>query len=200
MIKLDKPVYSDAGLKFYGNRHWIELVYEPDPEEPEGDLVEGFFYRGDFYPLSYFMDANNRVYNPKKPLPMDGYRNDSAFSGVAIQQSDDGDAVRAFLYFGMSLWERENDPQRYDTRIYDCNSNIIRQGSNLRTLLDYIRDEWTWVDGVNLSIEPDENGRYKVVFRLGTGGYAVTWWNSTSVLRDWVKSRRSWGSVSITEV
>ena len=37
-----------------------EIVYEPDEDEPEGELLAGFYIEEDFYPLSNFLRYDNR--------------------------------------------------------------------------------------------------------------------------------------------
>jgi len=184
MSKLEKAVYTASGMEFYGNRHEIMLDYYQDPDN-DNKAVLGFMYRGDLYRMEDFEITS-------RDMPFDGFSSDTYFSGVAIQLCGDNDYVRAFLGFAKSSFEV--DPRRYDTRIYEEGGNIIRQNEGLRVVLDYVREAYDYPQRVMIT-SADENMRYKVIFYLRSGARIEAWFADPTVAAEWVKARRSWGSV-----
>ena len=89
-------------IKITGNGHWIELFYAVPEWNDENEEEPCFVYKGWTYFLSEFMSVNNKVHNPNPPewlKPFDGYMSDSYFSGILINLSPCGEAVKAYTYY-----------------------------------------------------------------------------------------------------
>jgi hypothetical protein len=90
------------------NRNWRQFSYRDQVPAAvlasqfdhlsEDDDNDGFFcYRGAWYHVSDFMRSDNGF--PNTPFPVDGYASDSAFSGVIICLSSDGERYRVATFF-----------------------------------------------------------------------------------------------------
>jgi len=96
----DKPIIKT-------NNQWRQLSYRSEvPEnilksefdyQDENEVFDGFFkYKGFWYHLDQFMRLDN---NSPFGGQWDGYLNDSAFSGVLVKLSDDGDSVKVATFY-----------------------------------------------------------------------------------------------------
>jgi len=90
-----------------GNGHAIPIIYfheltnkEQDYWKDLGNFSNDLFfrYRNHTYSLSEFTRPG--LHDPEWIKKYDGYTNDSFFSGVAINIIDEGNAVKAFTFFG----------------------------------------------------------------------------------------------------
>jgi hypothetical protein len=97
---------ASMALSIVTNNRFRDFVYRSDVPEKvladqfdhmsEEDGVDGFFqYRGYWYHLSDFMGIEN---NPEM-AGWQGYSSDSAFSGVLICVSRDGESVKVGRYY-----------------------------------------------------------------------------------------------------
>lgn len=94
------------GMTIKTNRNWRLFVYRSDVPAKvlhdqfshlsEDDASDGFFqYRGHWYHLSDFM----RIDGAPELAGWDGYATYSAFSGVLIETSKDGERYRVGRYY-----------------------------------------------------------------------------------------------------
>ena len=96
MRKIYKKIEQENGIvTIYGSGKWIKIDYAK-PEWSEDQLP---FFR--YENRRRYLDeiTTTRFHNaPDWLKEFDGYANDSFFSGVAIKLSDDGEAVKAYMF------------------------------------------------------------------------------------------------------
>lgn len=98
-----------ADVTIKTDKKWKDFVYRYDVPEKvlksefdwldEDEGVDGFFkFKGTWYHQSMFMRINHG--DPNSPFKnWDGYHGDSAFSGVVIKLSDDGEKYKVGSYY-----------------------------------------------------------------------------------------------------
>lgn len=94
-------------ITIYTNHHWRQFQYfyeltdkeKEDLDWIEDDLAAVFRYRGEVYSLDDFMTLERLPGEPEEFKYWDGYRSDSAFSGILIKlHPEDSDYYQVATY------------------------------------------------------------------------------------------------------
>ena len=98
-------IITDNKWKFfqYSDEVPKKVLQDYDHLDKEENLDGWFKYRKRWYHQSDFLSLHNKVHCPESPFPKkwDGYLNDSAFSGVLIKLSDDGEMYQVGTFISM---------------------------------------------------------------------------------------------------
>lgn len=89
-----KKIVTESGeMEIIGNNHWIEIFYELPDNVEDGEYLPCFYYKGNRYFLSEFMDIHNRLQE------FNGMLNFTYFSGILIKISETGEAIKAYTFY-----------------------------------------------------------------------------------------------------
>lgn len=103
---LNKPLYTIAGCKIFGNNHNVPIVYgfELSVKErrdfdylTDTELEEQTFFR--YKKNVYCFDEFMRTTGSGLEAIADGIRNDTYFSGILVKYTDDSDFIRVYTYY-----------------------------------------------------------------------------------------------------